>query len=199
MNGRIAFFDFDGTITTKDTLLEFLKFVRGRTGFYKGFLLNSPYLLAYKIKLITNQAAKEKVLRYFLGGMPVQQFEELCQNFSDNILPELIRPAAMEEIRTLKNQGYRLVLVSASPENWIRPWAGKTGFEVIATRLIAQENRIQGVIEGKNCHGNEKVNRIKEVIALDQYSDIRAYGDSGGDTAMLALAGVGKSFYKPFR
>ena len=40
MNKGIAFFDFDGTITTKDTLLEFIKYSRGTMSFYWGFLLN---------------------------------------------------------------------------------------------------------------------------------------------------------------
>ena len=52
MKKAIAFFDFDGTITTKDTLLEFIRFSKGRFRFYLGFLLYSPYLIAYKIKLI---------------------------------------------------------------------------------------------------------------------------------------------------
>ena len=54
----IAFFDFDGTITTKDTLLEFIKFSKGNLLFYAGFLLNLHFLVAYKLKIISNQAAK---------------------------------------------------------------------------------------------------------------------------------------------
>ena len=77
MNGRIAFFDFDGTITTKDTLLEFIKFYKGKYQFYLGFLVYSPFLVAYKLKIIPNYVAKQKVLQYFFSifqSVPVSSF-----------------------------------------------------------------------------------------------------------------------------
>ncbi len=67
--GKIAFFDFDGTITTKDTLLEIIKFQKGKRAFYIGFLLHGPWLLAYKLKLFPNDAVKQKILTYFFAGM----------------------------------------------------------------------------------------------------------------------------------
>lgn len=101
MSQRIAFFDFDGTITTKDTLLEFIKFYRGTKSFYKGFLLYSPFLLAYKLKLIPNWVAKQKVLQYFFRGESVEKFQQMCDAFADQALPALIRPKAVQEIRRL--------------------------------------------------------------------------------------------------
>jgi len=71
---RIAFFDFDGTITTKDTLLELIKYQKGRLLFYIGFLINAPYLVAYKLKIIRNSTAKQKVLHFFLIKHPYQLF-----------------------------------------------------------------------------------------------------------------------------
>ena len=114
----IAFFDFDGTITTKDTLLEFIKFCKGNLRFYFGFLMKSPYLVAFKTKIITNQAAKEKVLQYFFHNMPVQDFEKLCEAFAKQKLPSLMRPGALQEIAKLKQENYVVVVVSASPETW---------------------------------------------------------------------------------
>lgn len=99
MNQRIAFFDFDGTITTKDTLLEFLKFYKGSFRFYTGFLLNIPYLLAYKLKIIPNYTAKQKVLQHFFKGEKIDVFQQYCDKFSDQVLPMLIRPKALQEIK----------------------------------------------------------------------------------------------------
>src|ERR1700742_1362170 len=79
---KIAFFDFDGTITTKDTLLEFIRHSKGTFRFYLGFLLTSPWLVAYKIKLISNQSAKDRVLRFFFRNMPADRFDRLCGSFS---------------------------------------------------------------------------------------------------------------------
>jgi phosphatidylglycerophosphatase C len=204
VNQRIAFFDFDGTITMKDTLLEFIKYSKGTTCFYLGFILNSPWLIAYKLKLISNQSAKEKVLRHFFRHTPLHTFEQQCDDFSTEILPSLIRPKALEEIRRLKDKEVDVVIVSASPENWIRGWCREIGAELLATRLVttpAGETgthvRLSGHIFEANCYGEEKVRRIKENFPLTDYSEIFTYGDTSGDRPMLRLGTV--SFYKPFR
>lgn len=196
MKKGIAFFDFDGTITTKDTFLEFIKFCKGGLRFYFGFLWNSPYLIAYKIKLISNQTAKEKVLQFFFKKMPVEEFEKKCQLFSKQALPHLIRPKALDEIRKLKSQHYSIVIVSASPENWIQQWANMMEVELLATRLEIREGLVTGKLLGKNCHGNEKVRRIMEKYTTAEFDEIYVYGDSGGDKPMLKLAT--HPFYKPF-
>jgi len=193
----IAFFDFDGTVTTKDTLLEFIKYSRGTLPFYAGFLLKSPYLAAYKLKLIPNQTAKEKVLTYFFKGMPLDEFQLKCEGFALEILPGLLRKSALEEIRELQQKGIDVVIVSASPENWIRQWASSIHASLIATRLELKDGKLTGNILDKNCYGEEKVRRIKEVYHLNEYQDIYAYGDSSGDKPMLSLAKY--PHYKPFR
>jgi HAD superfamily hydrolase (TIGR01490 family) len=193
---RIAFFDFDGTITQKDTLLEFIKYSKGELGFYFGFLINSPYLIAYKLKIISNQKAKEKVLRFFFRRTPLEQFQQQCNDFTENKLPDLIRPKATEEIKKLQSIGAELVIVSASPQNWIAAWAESLQLKLIATRLEIRNQKITGKIEGLNCHGEEKVRRIKELYSLADYDEIYTYGDSKGDRPMLQLGTA--SFFRPF-
>lgn len=197
MKKGIAFFDFDGTITTKDTLLEFIRYCKGSNAFYAGFLINSPFLLAYKLKIISNQAAKEKVLQYFFHNTSADRFKEYCEKFAAEKIPGLIRPGAVEEIKKLQENGQTVVIVSASPENWISPWAEKLKVDLIATRLEIQNGLLTGKIQGKNCHGTEKVNRITNKYSLNEYSEIAAYGDTKCDLPMLALAQ--RPVYKPFR
>ncbi|MBO9657705.1 MAG: haloacid dehalogenase-like hydrolase [Chitinophagaceae bacterium] len=197
MKKGIAFFDFDGTITTKDTLLEFIKFAKGTLPFYAGFALYSPYLVAFKCKVISNQLAKEKILAHFFAGMPVEQFSLLCKRFVEEKLPALIRPGALEEIREHQKNGTAVVIVSASPQNWISEWTNKIDVQLMATNLIVVNGRITGKIEGKNCHGQEKVRRIRDKYTLDEYADIYAYGDSKGDLPMLTISN--HPSYRPFR
>jgi HAD superfamily hydrolase (TIGR01490 family) len=192
----IAFFDFDGTITKKDTLLEFIKFTKGSFGFYLGFLLNLPYLIAYKLKIISNQSAKEKVLRFFFHGIAIEEFNRRCQEFAEQVVPKLVRTKALDEIERLKAMDVKVVVVSASPENWIEQWTKRLGLELIASRLEVSGGKVTGKILGKNCHGDEKVVRIKEVYDLTNYNIIAAYGDSGGDKPMLELAD--QAHYRPF-
>ncbi|MET0392477.1 MAG: haloacid dehalogenase-like hydrolase, partial [Chitinophagaceae bacterium] len=105
MSRSIAFFDFDGTITTADTLLEIFKYRHGKAKFYFGFLLNSPYLVAYKAGVISNQLAKEKTLKFFFGGMQEADFKAFCEQFAAEVIPSLIRPKALTEIEKLKQAG----------------------------------------------------------------------------------------------
>lgn len=70
----VAVFDFDGTLIRKDSFLEFIKFAFGKRAFLTGFFLNSPYLVAFKLKLYPNWKAKERVFSYFFRGMSYEQF-----------------------------------------------------------------------------------------------------------------------------
>lgn len=193
----IAFFDFDGTITTKDTLLEFIKYVKGNRRFVTGFLLNSPYLVAYKLNVISNQRAKEKVITYFFKNTPLPEFQKWCDAFAAEKIPALLRPKAAAELQKLQQSGAEIVIVSASFGNWIQAWAAKNTFRLIATKPELRDGKLTGRIAGKNCHGLEKVRRIHELFTLSQYDDVHAYGDSSGDKPMLALAT--QAHYKPFQ
>jgi phosphatidylglycerophosphatase C len=193
----IAFFDFDGTITSKDTLLEFIKYSKGEWGFYSGFALHAPVLIAYKLKLITNQRAKEIMMGYYFGKMPLEDFNALCEKFNSEIIPTLIRKKALKEINQFKAAGAEVVIVSASPENWITHWCRSLGVKLIATRMAVANNKLTGRINGLNCHGEEKVRRIQEMFDVSSFSSVYCYGDTPGDKPMLALGNF--RFYKPFR
>lgn len=197
MSRPIAFFDFDGTITTKDTLLEIFKYRHGKMKFYLGFLLNSPFLVAYKAGLISNQLAKEKTLQLFFGGMKVADFNAFCEQFAREIIPSLLRKKALKEIDRLKQAGAEVVIVSASPENWLQPWCTAHNLQLLATQLEVNNHQITGKIKGNNCHGEEKVRRIQEAYNLADYKEVYCYGDTSGDKPMLSLAT--HAFYQPFR
>ncbi|MGZ3940205.1 MAG: HAD-IB family phosphatase, partial [Flavisolibacter sp.] len=111
-------------------------------------------------------------------------------------VPKLVRTKALDEIARLKAQEIMVVIVSASPENWIEKWTNQLGLELIASRLEIRDGKVTGKLLGKNCHGYEKVVRIKQLYDLSNYNIVAAYGDSQGDKAMLALAE--HAYYKPF-
>jgi phosphatidylglycerophosphatase C len=192
----IAFFDFDGTVTTKDTLIEFIRHSKGTAALASGFLVNLPSLIAFKLGLISNQRAKEKILRYFYEGMLLSDFENICRSFATEVIPYLLRPEAKNEFEKLQKRNFEIVIVSASPETWIKPWADKLHFGLIASKLEIVDGKITGRMAGTNCHGEEKVIRIRERFLLEEFQDIYTYGDSRADRPMLALGS--KSFMKPF-
>lgn len=184
----IAFFDFDGTITRKDTLFEIIKFSKGSARFYFGILMLSPVLLMYGIKIISAAKAKEILLQYFFGNTPADVFQKACDDFAQLVLPRLLRRDALSCIKTHLDNGTSVVVVSASPENWISSWCMQSNLTCIGTKLEVTDNKITGRLLGKNCSGEEKVKRIKEKYKLEKYTHIYAYGNSKGDLQMLNIA-----------
>lgn len=190
----LALFDFDGTITKSDSFFRFIRFVVGNTRSVIGGIVLSPILLVYKLKLMPNYKAKQKVISWFFKGMSEETFLAMARDFSLVHIDEIIRDDAMKKIAWHKRQGHKVIVVSASLECWLLPWTQKHGLELLATKLEIKNNEVTGKLLGKNCYGQEKVNRIKEVYDIKKYDYIYAYGDSRGDKEMLSLAN--ESFYK---
>lgn len=186
---NLALFDFDGTITTKDTFLEFIKFTHGPLYFYAGFLLLSPFLVLMKLKLYPNWKAKEQVIGFFYKGKRITALEEKALEFTEQQINSLIRPKALTCLQNHLKNGDDVFIVSASASLWVKPFAQNVGVPLLATELAQKEGKLTGKLKGNNCYGPEKVNRIKDAVKqLEHYQRIYAYGDSSGDKEMLALS-----------
>ena len=193
---KIVFFDFDGTITKKDSLIEFLKFALGSFEYYKGLIALSPILLVYKLKIIPNHIAKEKLIAHFFKGCDSIHFNDIANRYSIEEIDKIIRPKALEKITWHIGKGHKVVVVSASMECWLKGWCDKNNLELLGTKLAVREGQMTGGFSTKNCYGIEKVNRIEENFNLDDYDVIYAYGDSTGDREMLSIAD--EKYYKYF-
>lgn len=193
----IAFFDFDGTITTKDTMIELIKFHHGKLRFYAGFLLLSPWVMAMKSKIISHQKAKEKMLSLFFKGYREEVFSQICISFLQKKLPGLINKKALAKISEHKLNGDIVVVVSASATNWIKGWCDDHKIKCIATQMEIADRKITGKLAGINCNYNEKASRIIQEYTLADYETVYCYGDSDGDKAMLDLAT--QAFYRTFK
>ena len=193
----LALFDFDGTITTKDSLLDFIQFAVGKRNYYVGLLLLSPMLTAYALKFISNDIAKEKLITHFFKGRDAKHCANLANIYAHKRIDRITRPKAIEKIKWHQEQGHKVVIVTASMESWLVGWCKNNNLEIIATRLEIKDQKLTGKFATRNCHGIEKANRVKKAYDLSLCAYIYAYGDSRGDRELLALAD--ESFYKPFR
>jgi HAD superfamily hydrolase (TIGR01490 family) len=192
----LALFDFDRTVSTKDSLLHFTAHTKGKMRLGVGLLLLSPVLALNKLGIVSADFAKSRFVTYFFGNMPASVFNELCRVYASKQLNSIIRKTALQKIQEHITQGHRVVVVSASPENYLSLWCAMQGIECVATKLSVQNNRLTGSIEGKNCKGEEKKRRIKALIDTSAYTEIYGYGDAAGDKAMLSLCT--KKYYKYF-
>lgn len=187
---NIAFFDFDGTITKKDTLFDFIIFAVGYKTFVIKLFILLPWLVLYVLRIIPNWVAKEKVLHAYFGNWDIDGFNKCAHRYGIERIPSIVKPEMFTKITMHKNNNDTVVVVSASCENWVKPWCNLHGIECIATKLEVKEGKLTGKIAGKNCYGPEKVARIQKQYDVTRYDTIYAYGDSKGDREMLAMATV---------
>jgi len=185
---KLALFDFDGTVTTHDSFQEFLRFVFGPWTFFWRMLWLSPWMIAFVLRLISNQTAKQKVVKTFFAGMSRQEFERYAQDFVAKKLNKMMRPGAIAKIQWHLEQRHRVILVSASFEDYLKFWCEQHHIELIATKLEENGGILTGRFATSNCWGPEKVRRIRENVELEKYDKIYAYGDSRGDREMLEIA-----------
>ncbi len=192
----LALFDLDGTLTRKDTFIEFLRFHLGRWR-ANALLLSSLPLIVMDRMRITQDVGKRHVLRSAFVGKSLALLEEQAARFAREHMPALLRDGAMERIRWHQQQGHRVIIVTASCSLWARPWCDAIGVELIATELGIANGKFTGEMSTANCKGEEKVRRIAMVIGAIDASTTYAYGDTSSDLPMLALAT--NQHWKPFR
>lgn len=187
-----VFFDFDGTLTQSDTLMPFLRHCSGSKSYYGKLLKLSPVFLAYFARILPNYLAKERVLTEFLRQMTVQEAEHFATTFVQQVLPHRLLALGMDKLREHQQQGHYCILVSASPELYLRHWAALHQFDgIIGTQLAVVSGHLTGQLWGQNCFGAEKVKRIEAEYGTDCWLNSFAYSDSASDLPMLRCAAQG--------
>lgn len=186
----VAAFDFDGTITTHDSLLPFLRTVVGAKRFYLNLGKLIPIFIKYRLGIITNHQAKQALLHLFLHHQSYSQLLALGESFAKQYIPQIIRPESLPRLRWHQSQNHRCILVSAGLGIYLQPWAKSVGFhDLICTQVVVDKNGItNGNIDGANCFGPEKVKRLINLIGPKNQYTLYAYGDSRGDRELLELA-----------
>jgi HAD superfamily hydrolase (TIGR01490 family) len=186
----IAVFDFDGTLLAGDSFFRFITWRRDRLGIARDLFVTSPLLAFYLLRLVGNERHKMALFARRFAGMRIEDFETLGKAFAADQLPTMIRKEALKCLCAHKDQGHRIIVVSASLETWIKPWADAHKVDMLlASRPEVSQGRLTGCLEGVNCFGPEKTKRLFSTLSKDRSSyEIYAYGDGRGDFDLLAAA-----------
>ena len=131
--------DFDGTLTTKDTMLEFIRHCYGTHGLIIHLLRIMPFLLLMKIKVYPNGKAKERLLRNCFSGKTQTQLSQLAQRFADDNA-HLLRQSLLTRLRTAQSEGTEVVIVTASADLWVTKMV--PDLTVISTQLEFDDDGI---------------------------------------------------------
>ena len=191
----IVFFDFDGTLIKADSFSLFAKFAVGKRLFYSALFRTMPYIIRWKLGLLSNSKAKEYLFFNLYKGRSRAWFEEKGQEFM-RLIDNHLRTDTIALLEEYKGKRFEICIVTASLSQWVEPWAAAHSINYVLSTEAAfdKEDNLTGKFATPNCHGEEKVRRISERFPQlrTEYSQIHAFGDSRGDLPMIRFAGSGR-------
>jgi phosphatidylglycerophosphatase C len=185
----VAAFDFDGTLTRHDTLGPFLREVSGTGALLRAFLADAPRLTLAGVGAASRDDAKERMLRRLVGGRERGELAGRGREYGERIATTRMRSDMVTRLHWHAREGHEIAIVSASLDLYIERTAELLDIAtVLCSRLeVDDDGRVTGKLVGGNCRGPAKLERIRERFGADGY-ELWAYGDSAGDTEMLAAA-----------
>lgn len=184
---KLYLFDFDGTLTYKDTMFMFLKYYDSKKYFW-GFLKHIPLFVLLKLHLANTEKVKKSFIASVLKGEREEALNKKSQEFLNQSYPEIFRENALEFIAKIDRQNIESYLVTASLDIWAKPFAEKLGMKLIATEARFENGIFTGQFRTRNNNGVEKAKRINKEIEGKKFDKIIAFGDTSGDKSMLSLA-----------
>ena len=199
---KLAIFDIDYTITKKETLMELFKYVIINDKKNIRFLPRAIYCGSmYALKIYDERKVKEKFLK-FIDGIQENDLKKLVKKFYHEKLKTILYEDALKMIKKLKNEGYSIYLISASPEFYINEFYDiKEVDKIIGTKFNFRDGIFTRKMNGENCKGEEKVRRLKEVLKNEglevDFKESYMFSDSLSDKPLLDL--VGKPYLINYR
>ncbi len=189
----VAAFDVDGTVTTRDCVVPFLRRVAGTVPMAARLGL-SIHRLVPALARRDRDELKAQATRAVFTGRRIADVEEAGAAFAEHIARDMLRADTVERIRWHGSAGHRVLFVSASFGVYLRPLAERLAVDdVVATELeVDADGRCTGALVDGNCRGPEKARRLLAWLDTNHGGrdavELWAYGDSPGDRELLATA-----------
>ncbi|MEG1255976.1 HAD-IB family hydrolase [Clostridium sp.] len=193
---KLAIFDIDYTLTKKETSMELYKYMVKHDKKLLRYLPSHIITgLFYTMKVYDASKTKERFLR-FLAGTKEEELKILVKNFYRDQVASILYEDGIKAIKDFKKNGYKIYLISASPEFYINEFYNiKEVDKVIGTKFNMDNGIFAPKVVGENCKGEEKVRRLKEELKKDNievdYENSYMFSDSLSDLPLLKLVGKG--------
>ena len=183
----LALFDFDGTLTTRETFPDFMRYAVARPRLLVGGVLLAPVVFGYRRGWVAGNPTRASIVQVGLRGVDASRLRAQGDAFARDRLPGVLRPEEMARLVWHRERGDRIVVVSGGLDVYLAPWCATQGVELLCSVLAERNGRITGYA-GAQCVGDEKVRRVRALCDPQAYAAIHAYGDTHEDNAMLAMA-----------
>ena len=194
MKKSFAIFDVDYTIINCDSMIYMFLFGIKK----KPWLAIYTPIIVIKLVLLIIGIIDTKNVKESLY-MPIKYLNNDDLNeFYQKVLFKRLYNESLGRLKYYKDNGYHVMLVSASPEIYLK-YFKNTGYvdAVLGTKLIEVNGKTINKIDGHNCKSEYKVNRIVDYLIESEleidFDNSCAYSDSRDDIPMLSLV---KNKYK---
>lgn len=191
----IAVFDLDGTLTRYDTYVRYLL----------GFLYTHPQhfwrirrlpfaVLMFKCRVRDNTWLKSRFLTDILGGFAPEDLRTWTQRFVDQVLKNGLRPSAISVLRNHQQHGDRTILLSASPDIFVKELALRLKFTdcICTTTALDNSGALSGALDRGNCYGIEKLRRMENMLGPERATvQVVSYSDHHSDLPLLCWSNRG--------
>ncbi|NZA26238.1 HAD family hydrolase [Luteimonas sp. SJ-92] len=184
----LALFDFDGTITDRETMPDFMLAAVRPARLAVGKVLLAPLVVGYRLGLVPGTVVRAAICRFGFWRIPRAELERHGADFATRFLPSTLRPEAMERIAWHKARGDRVVVVSGGLDLYLAHWAEGQEVALLCSSLQHRDGRFTGRYRGRQCVGVEKMRRVQAAYPASEYGRIFAYGDTSEDRELLAMA-----------
>jgi phosphatidylglycerophosphatase C len=171
---QLAVFDLDGTISRRDTLLP--------------YVMGFPKIL-HALGQCDEGHVKSAFIHATLRGKTRAQVQAWNAEFVPSVLKHGVFEDALSRIARHKQEGARLVLMSASVDLYVPVIATALGFdEVICTGVQWDADRLDGHLNTPNRRGTEKTRCFEALRQAHPGLITAAYGNAGTDLDHMRLA-----------
>ncbi len=184
----LALFDFDGTLTERETFPLFVRTVTPPARVAAGSVVLLPIVAGYRLGWISGSFTRAAIVRLALSGLSAAAVAAAGEQFAQATLPQLLRPQAWARLQWHRARGDTVAIVSGAFDAYLAPWCRAHGLALFCSALQQRDGRLTGRYEGAQCVGAEKARRVRAHYDLGRFAAVHAYGDTPEDRELLALA-----------
>ena len=191
---RVAAFDFDGTLSRRDTLVPFLAQASGRSRFAAAVGRLGISGARRDVDLRDRDGVKEQLLRELFAGRDEQELRHLGTRYARDLLSDQLRPEVLSRLEDHRRAGHEVLFVSASLVYYLEPLAELLGVHaVLAVEPAQRDGRLTGELVRPNVRAEQKALRLREWLDVPADGPVEGvriygYGNSSGDHALLSMS-----------
>jgi phosphatidylglycerophosphatase C len=190
----VAAFDFDGTVSRRDTLVPFLAKVAGLPASAVATSAAAWSAVRGHLDWRDRDDVKAHMIERLLAGRSERDLERRGGEYATALIDRSLRPEVVVQLRRHVAAGHVTLLVSASLVYYLDPlarWFQLSG--VIAVDPEVRDGVLTGRMRHPNVRGEQKAVRLRQWLGAPAEGPLEgvelwAYGNTSGDHALLALA-----------